>query len=90
MRQFPPLGDHCLRFDGGYFGANRAGNDFADFLNDIDKIAAAFVDQRRVGGNAVKQAGFREFADIIYFGGIDKELHVIFPKLRSAALFAPV
>ncbi len=57
------------------FGGNRAIDDAADFLDHFQEFAARLVDERRVGGNAVQQAGGGQIANVGGVGGIDEEFH---------------
>ena len=62
-----------------HFGADRAIDNAADFARHLHEIPPRFGDQRRVGGDAVQQAGGSQFADRFDLGGVDKEFHGFTP-----------
>src|SRR5689334_16099566 len=60
---------------GDDFGADGAGNDLADLSHHVDELPPGLHHQRRIGGDAVDQAGRGQFADLVDLSGIEKELH---------------
>jgi hypothetical protein len=66
---------HRFEIDRGHFGADRTGNDLADFLDQLDEILAGLGYQGGVGGNTVQEAGLGEIPDFGEIGGVDEELH---------------
>ena len=57
------------------FGGDRAINQSANFLRHLHKIAARFMDQRWIGGDAVEQARRGKFGNVLGIGGINEEFH---------------
>ena len=60
-----------------HLGRNRALHRAGDLLHHFQEVAARFVDQRRVGRDAVEQARVGEFADFGDFSGVGEEFHRI-------------
>ena len=56
-------------------GADRARHDAADLGDHLEKVAAGFGDQRRVGGDSVDQTGGGKLADLVDVSGIHEEFH---------------
>ena len=70
------LAHHAVEVGRGDFGRDRALDRCADFGDHLLDRPAGLGDQRRVGGDAVEQAGRGELADFGNVGGVDKEFHV--------------
>lgn len=82
-RKLLALSDHLLCFERGNLGADRAIDDFADFLDvrlevgvgEVGRVFDDFSDQRRVGRDAVEHTEFIGGLDFVETGGVDKEFH---------------
>ena len=57
------------------FGTHGPIHDVADFLGYFHEIAARLCDQRRIGGDAIEQAGVGHFPDVGDVGSVDEEFH---------------
>jgi hypothetical protein len=74
-REVAAFGQHRLEIDRRHFGADRTGDDLADFLDQLDEILAGLGYQGGVGGNTVQEAGLGKVTDFGEVGGVDEELH---------------
>lgn len=76
--EFPGFPYHAFAILADDFGADRTGDQSADFGNDIGLGTAGTGDQGGVRRHAVHDALVGKFLDFIDVGGVHKDLHCIF------------
>ena len=80
---------HRLMVERDDLSRYRPVHDAADFLDHFQELAARLVDQRRVGGDAIQQAGGGQVTDFGNVGGVDEEFHgMLRGRIRESAPFS--
>src|SRR5262249_50714466 len=76
---------HASSLSGDHLGADRSVGDLADLNDRLLERLAFFRDQRRVGGDAVKDAERSGFADFSDIGCVAKKFHRSSPSTTGFA-----
>src|SRR6185437_14803970 len=83
FREAVPLLHHAVEIGGQNLGTDRAGNNGADLLQDIDIVAAGLGGERGIGGHAVHKPGRRVIADFLEIGSIEEDFHRAIDRTES-------